>query len=76
MTHALGHSIGYFLHDGARLSDADFDLLEGLVTTVEPGGYIFGVGGIRIEDDVLVLQSSAECLTSSAPKEELIALGG
>ncbi|MGQ9455796.1 MAG: M24 family metallopeptidase [Armatimonadota bacterium] len=70
--HGLGHQLGIEVHDGPGLSQtSDLVLEPGNVVTVEPGIYIEGWGGIRIEDDVLVTDSGAEVLTKS-PKETLI----
>jgi len=61
--HRLGHGIGL---DGAEfdLKEDDLILKPGMVFTVEPGVYIRGFGGIRIEDDVLVTETGAETLTT------------
>ncbi len=71
-THGLGHSIGLSVHDGSGLSPAvDITLREGMLFTVEPGIYIPGFGGVRIEDDVLVKKDGVEILTT-ASKELII----
>lgn len=67
--HGLGHGLGIDVHDPGRLtSTVDQAIREGQVWTVEPGVYIEGFGGVRIEDDVLIEAGGARSLTSS-PKE-------
>jgi Xaa-Pro aminopeptidase len=74
--HGLGHGVGLAAHEGPRLSrNAPDDVVpSGAVVTVEPGVYLPGWGGIRLEDMVLVGPGGAERLTR-AP-EELQVLGG
>jgi Xaa-Pro aminopeptidase len=64
--HGLGHGLGLDVHDGRILARNSEVMLEsGMVVTVEPGIYIPGWGGVRIEDDVLVTDTGAEVLTRS-----------
>ncbi len=64
--HGLGHGVGLDIHEPPTLSSRSEDILkEGNVVTVEPGIYILGFGGIRIEDTVLVHKNCGEQLTQA-----------
>lgn len=70
--HGLGHGLGRVVHDGGRLSAiSDNIIAPGQIWTIEPGVYIEGFGGVRIEDDVLITEDGVEILTHS-PKEMLV----
>ncbi|MER2259014.1 MAG: M24 family metallopeptidase, partial [Priestia megaterium] len=67
--HRLGHGLGISVHEFPSMSRNNDDVLqEGMVYTIEPGIYIPGLGGVRIEDDVIITKDGYETLTKY-PKE-------
>ena len=68
--HGLGHGVGIEVHEGPRLSRfrADAPLRAGNVVTIEPGVYLAGELGVRIEDLVVVTDERSRVL-STLPKE-------
>jgi Xaa-Pro aminopeptidase len=69
--HSTGHGLGLEVHEEPRLAKGQKrPLLAGMVVTIEPGVYVEGVGGIRIEDDIAIHAGHIEVLTT-APRELL-----
>ena len=74
MGHGLGHGLGLDVHESPRLSKESTDVLEpGNVVTVEPGVYVDGRFGVRIENDVVVTANGMESLTGF--RRDLIEVG-
>jgi Xaa-Pro aminopeptidase len=72
-SHGTGHGVGLLIHEEPRVSSASGDTLAaGQVVTVEPGVYLPNLGGVRIEDTLVVTAEGSLPLTRS-PKEPVIA---
>ncbi len=70
--HGTGHGVGLEIHEAPWINGKSSDVLEeAQVVTVEPGVYLPGVGGVRVEDTVLVTSSGFRRLTS-APKDSIV----
>lgn len=69
--HGTGHGVGLDIHESPRVAKGGIELKEGMIVTNEPGLYIPGVGGVRIEDTVAVTKDGYENL-AVAPKEFII----
>ena len=68
-SHSTGHGVGLEIHEGPRVASKQKQVLEpGMVITIEPGVYLPGEFGIRIEDTMLVTASGGEVLTAASPK--------
>jgi Xaa-Pro aminopeptidase len=71
--HSTGHGLGLEIHEPPRVGKKDPTRLEaGMVITIEPGAYVRGFGGVRIEDTVLVTENGCEVLTPTS--KELVLL--
>ena len=74
-THSTGHGVGLEIHEAPRVAAGQQVILRpGMVITIEPGAYVPGKWGVRIEDMVVVRENGCEVLTPTS--KELIAIGG
>ena len=70
--HTTGHGIGTEIHEDPRIGEKSEAVLEaGMVVTIEPGIYIEGLGGVRIEDTIVITKTGCEVITSSIPKNRI-----
>ena len=75
--HGLGHSIGLQVHETPGFGRGSHDVLKrGMILTVEPGIYYPGLGGVRIEDDVLVTAAGAKVLSNVPKQLRDVVIGG
>ncbi len=71
--HGTGHGLGLDVHEQPRVSQANESPLElGACVTVEPGVYITGLGGVRIEDDIILTEDG--CIILNEFPKELITI--
>ena len=72
-SHGLGHGVGVQVHEDPRINRfGNKELTKGMIFSIEPGIYVEGLGGVRIEDLVTIVDDKLEVLTSKAPKELIV----
>jgi len=70
--HTTGHGLGNEVHEDPRIGkNSDIFLETGMVVTIEPGIYIEGLGGVRIEDTVVITDTGCEVITPKIPKNRV-----
>ncbi|PGL69142.1 Xaa-Pro peptidase family protein [Bacillus sp. AFS055030] len=70
--HRIGHGLGIGIHDYPSVNDSNTDIIKtGMSYTIEPGIYVPNIGGVRIEDDIVITETGAITLTKF-PKELII----
>lgn len=71
--HGLGHGVGVLVHEEPRVNWLSETVLEpGMVITIEPGIYLPGIGGVRIEDDVVITELGCKVLTNATKELQII----
>ena len=70
--HTTGHGIGLDIHEYPRISTVPITLKAGMITSVEPGLYYKGIGGVRIEDLVYITKTGCEMLSPYPKKFEIL----
>jgi Xaa-Pro aminopeptidase len=71
MPHGTGHGLGLDIHEAPRLGEIDVELLEDEVITIEPGLYHPDIGGVRVEDTIVVTRDGYRNLTTLSKRFEL-----